>query len=193
MIGMAMAGSFAAIKKCLGQSARRLRRDERGVTAVEFAFLGLPFFGIIAAIMQTSVIFLASQVLESAVQDASREIRTGQLSQSRGTIETFRSSVCDRLYGLFPDCEGGLYVQVSDIKKFERANVTPPVDADCELPCDWNRAEEFAPGEGRSVILAQVYYRYPVFIPLGPLGMANLNDGTRLMGSVALFQNEPFN
>jgi hypothetical protein len=37
-----------------------------------------------------------------------------------------------------------------------------------------------------------VFYRYPVVIPLGPLGMADLGDGRKLMGSATVFQNEPF-
>jgi Flp pilus assembly protein TadG len=173
---------------------RRLRdmlADESGVTAIEFGILGLPFFAIIAAIMQTSVIFLASQVLESAVNDAARDIRTGQLQQSGGTISTFRSAVCDRLYGLFPNCNN-LHVRVVVVTNFQSATVVVPVEGDCEAPCEWTQGETFTPGGGRSVVLAQVYYKYPVIIQLGPIGMSNLPDGSRLMGSATVFQNEPF-
>ena len=57
---------------------RLFMRDETGVTAVEFAILALPFFSIIVAIMETSVILLAGAILDSAVQDTSRVIRTGR-------------------------------------------------------------------------------------------------------------------
>ena len=53
---------------------RRFARDERGVTAVEFGILGLPFFTIIFAILETTMVFLAGQVLDGAVEDASRLI-----------------------------------------------------------------------------------------------------------------------
>ena len=43
-----------------------------------------------------------------------------------------------------------------------------------------------------SVVLVQVYYRYPIMVQLGPLGMSNMADGRRLIGSAAVFQNEPF-
>jgi Flp pilus assembly pilin Flp len=170
---------------------RRLLADDSGVTAIEFGILGLPFFGIIAAIMQTAIIFLSGQVLESALNDAARSIRTGQLQLSGGTLETFRDSICDRLYGLFPDCEG-LHIRVVEVNNFQSATLSPPIETDCDGPCEWTDNENFSPGQGRSVILAQVHYRYPVLIPLGPVGMANLPDGTHLMGSVAVFQNEPF-
>jgi Flp pilus assembly protein TadG len=176
---------------------QRLRRrreflgDDRAVTAVEFALLGVPFFAIIAAILQTSVIFLASQVLESAVNDAARQIRTGQLHQTGATMSAFRNAVCDRLYGLFPDC-AGLHIRVVEVTNFQSATVVEPVDPACRAPCTWSQPESFLPGAGRSVVLAQVYYRYPVIVQLGPLGMSNLPDGTRLMGTTTVFQNEPF-
>lgn len=170
---------------------RRFARSERGVTAVEFGVLAFPFFAVIGAILQTSVVFLASQVLESAVHDASRAIRTGQAQGSSMTIEQFRSSVCDRLYGLFPDC-AGLHVRVNVVTNFQSATVQPPLPSPCFAPCDWADAETWSTGAGKSVVLVQVYYRYPIMVQLGPLGMSNMADGRRLIGSATVFQNEPF-
>lgn len=174
-------------------SARRrtLRTDESAVTAVEFGLLAFPFFLIIAAILQTSVIFLATAVLESAVQDATRVIRTGQIQHGGGTDISFRSSVCDRLYGLFGDC-AGLHVRVQEVTNFQSATVSVPVDQTCTEACGWTTGQSWAPGVGKSVVLVQVYYRFPVFLQLGPLGMADMPDGTRLLGAATVFQNEPF-
>jgi Flp pilus assembly protein TadG len=179
------------IDRLTGRPGRRLLRDERGVTAVEFGLLALPFFTLIGGILQTSIIFLATQVMESAVYDAARLIRTGQIQQSGGDIETFRSRVCDRLYGLFPDC-AGLHIRVTEVSNFRSASVTPPVDTECTLLCDWTTTEIWTPGAGRKVMLVQVYYRYPVLLQFGPLGMANLADGTRLLGTASVFETEPF-
>lgn len=174
----------------LARRQREFLADEGGVTAIEFGILATPFFGIIAAIMQTAVIFLATQVMESAVNDATREIRTGQLQQAGGNLETFRSAVCSRLYGLFPDCDG-LHVRVSEVTNFQSATMAP-VKTKCTTTCQWDENEVFSPGGGKSIIMVQVHFRYPVLIPLGPLGMSNLPDGSRLIGSGAVFQNEPF-
>lgn len=170
---------------------RELLGDTHGATAVEFALLAPMFFFVIAAILQTSVIFLASQVLESAVQDASREVRTGQMHQGNGSVESFRTSVCDRLYGLFADCDG-LHVRVVSDDRFDNLQVEVPVNMDCQNPCSWTADQVFIPGGGEKVVLVQVFYQYPVVIPLGPVGMANLGDGSRLMGSSTVFKNEPF-
>ena len=65
-----MRGPLASAKARM----RALARDERGVTAIEFGVLALPFFTVIFAILQTAIMFLASQVLDSALEDASRKV-----------------------------------------------------------------------------------------------------------------------
>ena len=80
---------------------RRFVRNERGATAIEFALLSVPFFALTGAILETAIMFLASQMLDGAVQDASRLVRTGQAQTNNYTIDTFRSAVCNELFGLF--------------------------------------------------------------------------------------------
>lgn len=178
--------------KPLPSLVRVLLRDRRGVTAIEFGLLALPFFSIIAAILQTSLVFLAGQVLESAVNDAGRAIRTGQVQTPGFDVDDFRADVCARLYSLFPDC-AGLFVAVNTVTNFQSATVTVPIDPDdCTGSCVWSEPESWDPGQGKSVILVKAYYRYPVVLQMGFLGMANLPDGTRLLGAATVFQNEPF-
>ncbi|KRA42258.1 hypothetical protein ASD80_11135 [Devosia sp. Root635] len=165
------------------------------MTAVEFGLLAVPFFSIIGAILETSVVFLSGQILDSAVQDVSRLIRTGQAQQASMTPAQFKQNVCDRLFGLFADCDG-LHVEVQVVNNFNAASMTPPVNWNCEAGedgCDaWTRPEAFTPGQGSSIVTVQVYYRWPVILPLGGLGMGNLPDGNRLMGAATVFRNEPF-
>lgn len=186
-----MIKAIAAPLRKFWRRRQDLLADESGVTAIEFGLLGIPFFAVIGAILQTSVIFLASQVLESAVNDTAREIRTGQLQASGSTIETFRTEVCSRLYGLFPDC-AGLHVRVTTITDFTSAGTVPPIDPDCKAPCNWTSSEAYVNPVGGKVVQVQVHYRYPVLLTLGPLGMSNLGDGRRLMGSATVFKTEPF-
>lgn len=194
-----MASKFATLvgRRLLGLRRHNFLRDERGVTAVEVGLLALPFFMIIGAILETSVVFLAGQVLDSAVQDASRLIRTGQ-AKGMGIVNeaTFRTNVCSRLYGLFSDCEERLHVEVDLVTNFSSATVSPPIDmlackSDPDL-CEWSRPEKFAPGQGSSIVVVQVYYKWPVVVGLGGYTLGNLNDGTRLMGGSTVLRNEPF-
>ncbi|HEV7346392.1 MAG TPA: TadE/TadG family type IV pilus assembly protein [Devosia sp.] len=179
-------------------------RDERGVTAVEFGLLALPFFSILGAILETSLILLSGQVLDSAVQDVSRLVRTGQAQNAGMTPERFKERVCERLFGLFSDCNE-LHVEMNVIDTFGEVDMTPPVKWICDEPeageteaeaaatcAEWTRPESFTPGTGGSIVTVQVYYRWPVILPLGGLGLGNLPDGNRLMGAATVFRNEPF-
>lgn len=180
--------------------ARRFLRDDRGVTAVEFGLLAPPFFAILGAILETSVVFLSGQVLDTAVQDVSRLIRTGQAQQAAMSAEGFKTAVCDRVLGLFRDCDGpeGLHVEVQVIDTFSDVDLTPPVNWTCdededEAACaDWTRPEAFTPGQGSSIVTVQVYYQWPLVLSVDWLGLSNLPNGKRLMAAAAAFRNEPF-
>ena len=91
----------------------------------------MPFFAIIGAILETALVFLASQVLDSAVQDASRLIRTGQAQAASFTIDDFRNSVCDKLFNLFT-CSN-LQIRVTTVTNFTSAT-TPPTPLDPNDP-----------------------------------------------------------
>ncbi|MDB5622840.1 MAG: hypothetical protein JWR39_1403 [Devosia sp.] len=173
------------------RTGRAFARNSRGAVAVEFGLLALPFFAIIAALLQTSLVFMSTQVLESAVQDAARLIRTGQAKQSSFDLARFRSEVCDRLYGLFPDC-AGLHIRVSVVTNFATATTSPPVDRTCTDTCNWTVPSSFSPGTGSSIVLVQAYYQYPIVVDLGGLGLADLPGSKRLLGSTTVFRNEPF-
>jgi Flp pilus assembly protein TadG len=169
---------------------RGFGRDERGATIIEFALLAVPFFSILGAILETSVIFLSTQALDSAVQDASRLVRTGQ---ARGTIvsaEDFRKEVCGRLFGLFRNCDG-LFIEVQPVGNFASVNISPPIDAACKKDCEWSRDDAYQPGQGSSIMVVQVYYQWPVMLNFG-LGLADLPDSKRLFAAVTVFRNEPF-
>ena len=201
-----MAGLAAAspIVRALLAKRRGFARDEKGVTAIEFGLLALPFFSILGAILETSLIFLSGQVLDSAVQDTSRLIRTGQAHNSGMTLAGFKTSVCDRVYGLLRDCDS-IHVEVTVIDRFSDVDVSPPVTWTCPLPnpaqtqaeadlacSQWTRPESYGIGGGSSTVMVQVYYKWPVIIPFGGLGLSNLPDGRRVMGSATVFRNEPF-
>jgi Flp pilus assembly protein TadG len=180
---------------------RLFGRDERGVTVIEFAILALPFFTIIAAIMETALIFLAGQIFDSAVQDASRMIRTGRAL----TFDSadFREQVCSGLYGMF-DCTSGpnerLRINVETIGNFGASTPLPsPVvtgDLCTALSCDWVMTDDYDGGTSGSippdVVLVRAYYKWPTIVNLPGFNFRTLPDGSRLLGSARVFMNEPF-
>ena len=162
-------------------------RDEKGVTAVEFGLLALPFFAIIGAILETSFVFLASQILDGAVNDSARLIRTGQAQVNSFTAASFRSAICDGLYGMF-DCSA-VKVRVSVVANFSSATLGNVVDT---TNGNWTMVEQYDDGAGLDVILVEAYYKWPVFMDFFNFNLASLPDNTRLLSSVRVFRNEPF-
>src|SRR3954462_13979159 len=101
-----MSRSTVALKRFFAPALRTGRaflRDESGVTVVEFGLLAIPFFTIIFAILQTAILFLAMQVLDSAIEDASRMVKTGRAQGQSYTLTDFRNLMCGYTFNLF-DC-----------------------------------------------------------------------------------------
>ena len=83
------------------RTVRRFARGQDGIAAVEFGIVAAPFLALMFAIMETAIVFFASQTLETAVADSARLIMTGQAQQatasprrSSRTRSAPRSSAC---------------------------------------------------------------------------------------------------
>ena len=162
-------------------------RDDHGVTAIEFALLGVPFFAIVAAIMETSLVFMASNIFETALHDTSRLIRTGQAIQANYDIDDFRAGMCERTYGLF-NC-GAIIINVRTSTSFNNITISDPIDP---ATGNWTLTENFAPGQRKSIVIAEAYYKWEALFNIMGFNLATLSDGTLLMGAAEVFRNEPF-
>lgn len=178
---------------------RTLGRDDQGAVAIEFGLLAIPFFILIFAIIETAMTFFAQQVLESAVQDASRYIRTGQ-SQVDWDTAKFRKAICDASYG-FIQCNDRLVISVTPMANFDAAAkaIQKPVSDECtvlvapdDTKCKWTVTEAYNDGKGNDVIIAQAFYKWPTMINLPWFSLANQAGGNRLLSAVRVFKNEPF-
>jgi Flp pilus assembly protein TadG len=179
---------------------RSFARDERGVTAIEFGILALPFFTIIFAILETTMVFFAGQVLDSAVEDASRMIKTGRAQAAGYDMSNFRTLMCGYTFDLFGDC-ANVKLVVKKIPDFTTTTTSSDVqtcnyDDDEEAKtctwADWVVAQDFEAGAGRDVIQVFAYYRWPLLINLPYFNLKNQPDNYRLLGATRVFRNEPF-
>lgn len=168
------------------QLIRRFVRQSRAATLIEFGLLALPFFAIIGAIMETAIVMLAGQVMDSAVEDGSRYIRTGQAANNAYTLATFRARICDNLFGLF-NCDA-MKLKVTNISTFGTASLSDPVDVDG----NWTISETYTSGAGRSVMFVEAHYKWPVVLNLFGFDLANQPDNSRLLSTGRVFKNEPF-
>lgn len=174
-------------RRSLKKSAGFLREDQSGVAAIEFGMLALPFLALLFAILETGLVFFASSVLDSAVEQSSRKIWTGQSQTQGDSIDDYRAEICTKLYGLF-DCNE-LRISVKTVGSFTSAKSTPPTDP---ATGDWTVAEAFSPGQSSDVELVEVHYKWPTILDIHGFNLANSGTSDRLMTAVRVFKNEPF-
>ena len=164
----------------------RLRGDNSGATAIEFGMIALPFFALLVALIEVSLVFFANFTMENAVDEASRMIRTGQ-AQTQGFNETqFKQSICDNVTGL-SGCMSGLKLDVNRFDNFSGVNMPDPLDADGELRNDFN----FDLGASGDVVVVRAFYVWGLIASF-PGSLGNMPGGGRLLVATATFRNEPF-
>ena len=70
--------SSAPSRFTLRTALRRFRGNRRGSAAVEFALVAPMFFALLFAILESALMFFASQVLETVTENSARVVLTGQ-------------------------------------------------------------------------------------------------------------------
>jgi Flp pilus assembly protein TadG len=170
------------------KTVRRFAKGEDGIAAVEFGIVALPFFALMFAIMETAIIFFASQTLETAVADSARLIMTGQAQQQGFDQAQFKTAVCSRIMGLF-DCNAGLKIDVKTYSNFSSISTSKPIDANGNLLNNFG----YQPGAAGDIVVVRLMYEWPIYVSM--LGLNKLSDlagNKRLLVATATFRNEPF-
>jgi Flp pilus assembly protein TadG len=171
------------------RSTARLARRGEGNATVEFGLVAVPFVALLFAIMETAIIFFAGQTLETAAAEAARLILTGQ-AQSQGFDATkFKNAVCANIYAMF-DCQTGIYVDVRTFSSFSSVSMPNPVDGQGNFQ---SNSFTYQPGGPGDIVVARVFYQYPVYVSLLGFNLANVSGGKRLLIATAAFRNEPYN
>lgn len=163
---------------------RHFIKNDEGATAIEFAFLGIPFFFLIFVILESSIAFAAQQLLTNATDDVARLFRTGQ--EQRATLDEtkLRQLICDRISILMSNTCPGLEVDLRQFDTFEEAakaalsfNADGSINTDVDL------------GPALSKNMLRVFYHWPV---VTNILAERLPDGKMLLFSTSTWQNEPF-
>ena len=74
---------------------RGIGQSESGSTAVEFGMVAFPFFMVMGCICETGIMLFSEYAIQAGVQEASREIRTGQAQSASMTAAAFKTKICD--------------------------------------------------------------------------------------------------
>ncbi|GAB5456805.1 MAG: hypothetical protein Hens2KO_30340 [Henriciella sp.] len=163
--------------------------DKRGLAAVEFAMIAIPFFLLIFGLLEVCVIFIMSSVLEHGASEAARAIRTGQLQQAGFDQAQFKSDICDELFGML-SCDSKLQLDVKTFADFAGTGSPDPIDpATGELATG---TFGFSPGAQNEIVVVRVFYEWDLIVPVMSAPLANMSANRRLLQATIAFRNEPF-
>jgi Flp pilus assembly protein TadG len=168
-------------------SLKRFRSDRAGVTTVEFALVAVPFFALVFAILETFLLFFATQVIETATDRGARLIRTGQAQMQELDGAAFKTAICAAMAALF-NCQSNLRVDVRTFSSFAAVDLRPPIGEDGNLVQEF----EFTPGGAGELVVVRAFYEWPLYTNLLGLGLATLANGKHLIMATTAFRNEPF-
>lgn len=169
------------------RAIHRFRRDQDGATVVEFALIALPFFAMMFAIIETALIFLVGQALDTATDDAARLIRTGQAQQQGFDAAEFKDSICDQIQSML-SCQEKLILDVRTFEDFGSADLSTPVVGGMLQDDEFG----FDGGNGSDIVVVRAFYEWPAYTQFLGNGFLTLANGNHLLVATAAFRNEPF-
>lgn len=168
----------------------RLRDEEKGATAVEFAMVALPFVFMVVSLFELALVFLVYTTLDNSLATASRNIRTGAL-QTSGTPPTasaFVSSICSNMGWLQSTCTSQLQVDVRTETQF-----SSPTEPDPMASGTFNSGVlTFNPGTAGQIVLVRAFYQWPLILPVMDAALSKANNGVAVIVATTTFVNEPY-
>lgn len=168
-------------------AARKLLRHEDGAAAIEFAVVAAPFLALLFAIMESALMFLASQTLETAAQNSGRLILTGQAQNQGYSMTSFQNAVCGSVASFF-NCSN-ILIDVRTAPSFSAADTSLPVQ-NGQIQNNFT----FSPGNAGDIVVVRLMYQWPVYVSLLGLSnaLSNMSGNSNLLMATAAFRNEPY-
>lgn len=169
--------------KGLGQVVKRFCRKQDGAAAVEFAIIGLPFFGLLLIIFETAAVIFTDIALQNGVTETARLIRTGQVQTQGINQGQFKQLLCENVASIVDCSQIRLEVSKSPTLPIPGANIMTVAD---EAP------QSFEAGGPSEWVLVQARYDWKLMVPAISM-MGNAGEGKlRRLTAGALFRNEPY-
>ena len=198
----------AALPKRLRLVLTGFGRSRSGATSVEFAMISVPFLGLLFALFQTCLVFLMQQGLRAALDNAARQVLTGQ-SQNNSAVsswQNFRDTyICPaapatRLLPSFITC-ANIVIDIRPYSSFSgltMSNVTSSFLTDGSGP-------QYNPGNPCDIVVVRAIYPMPIFLPtlwdttlgkgvtVSTAGQTNYGGKfVQMLTAASVFRNEPY-
>lgn len=163
--------------------SRNFKKDNEGVVAIEFALIGLPFFLLLFAILEISLIFMAEINLAHATADTARKLRTGQAGIE--TLANFKADICSNVI-FVPNCISKLKVEVKAYNNFSSIDTSYSTTEDGSLEDNFV-FETVTPG---GIATVRTFIEWDLFAKVPDIGLGNLPNNNRLVQGFAAFRKE---
>jgi Flp pilus assembly protein TadG len=170
----------------VGNILLRFRRSRGGSAAIEFALVAPVFFVLLFAIIETAIMFFASQVLETITQESARMILTGQAQTASYSQAQFQTYVCSQIPALF-SCSN-VYVDVESYPAFTSVTINSQIDSNNNFINNM----QYNPGGPGDIVVVRVFYAWQMFVTGLGYNISNLSGNKRLLVATAAFRNEPY-
>lgn len=167
-------------------------RNKRGASAVEFAIVAPVFFMLMFTTFEVGWFYFVNSTLDSAVMNAARVLRTGQVQKADLTKEEFYYNiVCPRVQ-MIGDCDSRLTVEVRTFASFAElsADSSPYVCPDQEqIEID---QIPYEPGADRSIVRLRMCILYNTLNPAIGMKLAQNEQGQRKVTTSYVLRVEPY-
>lgn len=162
------------------------RKAREGATAVEFAFVAIPFLIMSFAIMELGAVYLVDSVAQNAALQASRLVRTGQAEAQSFNAAKFKQAFCDNMGVFKTDCATRTTVDVRVVASFK--------DDIGDLNNDGVADNDgYDGGTASELMIVRIWYRQPMLSPFLSQLASKGNSGQIVLASTVAFRNEPWN
>lgn len=161
----------------------RFAKDRRGIAALEFGMVSIPFLGLLCAIFETAFVYYNHVLFDNAVANVARQILVGQYSTSAQAASDFKTSTGANGYSMCGAHGLPSYFNCDNVI----LNITTP-SADTFSSLSGTISNSFinhpssnitVPPAG-SIVVLQAYYPMPIYLSVllasGPRG----NQATNL-------------
>jgi Flp pilus assembly protein TadG len=172
---------------------KRFASCRKGVTAIEFGMVALPFMMFAFGIMGTGLHFFTQNSLEHAVETAARKIRTGQAQQNGTTVAQFKQLIKE---------EAGPMIDLNKLQVHMQtgAEWTDVSPAGC---LDSSGVQTSGTGNGTDaigqhaggageVVLVTVCYEWDLAAVMPFLQFNNMSNGSAMIQASTTFRTEPY-
>jgi Flp pilus assembly protein TadG len=175
---------------------RRLKRQEDGSTAIEFAIVSTPFLMFIFALTGIALYFFIISSIEKGMDQSSRPIRTGQAMCANTTVDQFKQNICNGA-GKWVKCTK-LQIFVKHYTDWSTLNSDTPqpcVDANGNVITNTVSGSSFiaaSAGSASDVVIVTGCYKWDFTAKIPFFHLGNMADGSLMMQTATAFQAEPY-